>query len=88
MQLIKTSKALALADADGFVLFGGKNNRKHPMKTPTKAKPVLKPRGVVDWLDENGKEFLSNRTGTTVWVAPTSGPAEQQEQEQEQEAAK
>ncbi|MFF8283284.1 hypothetical protein ACF06W_11245 [Streptomyces albus] len=72
MQLIKTSAALGLADADGFVLFGGKSNRKHPMPTPVRAKPILKPHGVVDWEDENGKEFLRNRTGTLVWAAATS----------------
>ncbi|WP_181786139.1 hypothetical protein [Streptomyces phytophilus] len=74
MQLIKAREALTLADADGFVLFGGKNDRQHPMQTPIKAMPVLQPRGVVDWQDEDGNVFLRNWTGTTVWAAPTTDP--------------
>ncbi|MEO3852581.1 hypothetical protein ABGB09_34020 [Streptomyces sp. B8F3] len=76
MQLIKTREALTLADADGFVLFGGKNDRQHPMQTPIKARPVLQPRGVVGWEDEDGNTFLRNWTGTTVWAAPTIDPTE------------
>lgn len=69
MELIKTSAALALRDADGWVLYGGKNNRKNAAD-PIMAKPVHIGRGIVEWYSAAGAMIHQNRTGTTVWVQP------------------
>lgn len=67
MELIKTSAALALVNGDGWVLFGGRNNRETPAD-PIMAKPVLKARGRVEWFDAAGAIFDVSKTGTRVWV--------------------
>lgn len=73
MKLIKTGEALKLCDKDGWLLFGGKNTRKHPLKEPVKAKVVHTGHGRVEWTDESGKCFYINKTGTAVWAAPLGG---------------
>lgn len=67
MELIKTSEALALANGEGWVLFGGRNNYRTPAD-PIMAKPVLGARGRVEWYNSAGQVFNVNRTGTTVWA--------------------